>query len=166
MLPSSQVTRASLQRPCLGCVVGQHAHAFRSCITRPCACGISPLHRNTLCAYDMLQSRCASLRISANLLCDMAFRATHVAEVNDNRSAFKIVRLLRGFKDRQLRSIRLLDGTIASSSDQCAERWGEHFVELCTGQVLGDASSTITPPPQPLPVSTSRPPPPPKMLQM
>ena len=33
-------------------------------------------------------------------------------------------------------------------------------MELCTGQVLGDASSTITPPPQPLPVSTSRPPPP------
>ena len=35
-------------------------------------------------------------------------------------------------------------------------------MELCTGQVLGDASSTITPPPQPLPVSTSRPPPPPQ----
>eukprot|EP00972_Heterocapsa_arctica_P042205 6221792-Heterocapsa_arctica.AAC.1 len=87
----------------------------------------------------------------------MAHRAAYTAEHNDNRAAFKIIRLLGGFSPRCLKSVRLRDGALARSSDQCAERWKDHFTELFVGARLPDSASTATEPCCPVPVAGFRP---------
>eukprot|EP00972_Heterocapsa_arctica_P063314 9341544-Heterocapsa_arctica.AAC.1 len=70
----------------------------------------------------------------------MAHRTACAAEHNDNRVAFKIIRLLGGFSPRRPKSVRLRDGTLARSNDQFAERWEEHFAELFAGARLPDSA--------------------------
>ena len=88
---------------------------------------------------------------------DLALRAACAAERNDSKEAFKIIRLLRGFQPRRLKSVRLKDGTLTKDAAQAAERWEEHFVELFAGSSLPMPSLTATEPASVMPVRQFRP---------
>ena len=45
----------------------------------------------------------------------------------DTRRAFTLLRSLQPFKPKQYQSVRMADGTLAGSPEQCRERWREHF---------------------------------------
>eukprot|EP00973_Karenia_brevis_P081561 11305703-Karenia_brevis.AAC.1 len=103
-----------------------------------------------------VSSRIASLLhsvISVSTACDkaefldaMALKADAAARHGDYQSTYKIVRLLRGYVPKPMKSVRMKDGSLSTNAEQCQLRWQEHFCELFNGRIVQDLTDLATPP--------------------
>eukprot|EP00973_Karenia_brevis_P035133 4847536-Karenia_brevis.AAC.1 len=76
----------------------------------------------------------------------MAWKSHDACCKGDFHSAFKVLRLLKGYEPKPIKSVKKADGTLTSNERERQERWQEYFCDLFNGSVTDDMQSLATEP--------------------